>query len=311
MKYERFTELFFNFIRRFLFHSAFLLVLPLLFFNAIELQHHKYLKDHNYLKLIRQIDQLPSEQRESITAYLNNEFVLQYQILFWIPLLFVAKEFQEIYNKDIDETQTTQIGLSNNIPPPPPILQPKLISEYVPEKNEEMLQIESYYRNQNQIDLIKNSDDEVKNSNSKSNYSDLINKLQFTIDSKQNKFCQSEYSNKQLAGARHLAQVSDLDRESPQFKNARTQTIKDFSFIQNTQNKIDNQINTKIYIVLSEIAILKSSFGYLVGVQERISISIVIITLSSLIDMILFSDLMLFSNLIHILKSQDLQWSHI
>ncbi|CAD8108140.1 unnamed protein product [Paramecium sonneborni] len=311
MKYERFIEILCNFIRRFLFHSAFVLVIPLLFFNALELQHHKYLKDHNYSRLIRQIDQLPYEQKQSVTAYLNNEFVLQYQILFWIPLLFIAKELQEIYNKDIEETQTTQLGLSNNVPPPPPpILQPKLISEYVSEKNEEILQIESYYRNQNQIELNKYSD-EVKNSNNKSNQSDLLNKLQFTLDSKQNKIYQSEYSNKQLAGARHLGKVSDQQNEPPQFKTVRTQTIKDFSFTQHTQNKIDNQITTKLYIVLSEVAILKLSLGYLVGVQERIPISIVIIALSSFIDIILFSDFMLFSNLIHIFKSQNLQWSLI
>lgn len=56
MKYERFTESFFNFIRRFLFHTAIVFVIPLLFINSVELQHHKYLKDHNYSKLIRQID---------------------------------------------------------------------------------------------------------------------------------------------------------------------------------------------------------------------------------------------------------------
>ncbi|CAK57682.1 unnamed protein product (macronuclear) [Paramecium tetraurelia] len=183
MKYERFAESFVNFIRRFLFHSAFVLVIPLLFINAVELQHHKYLKDHNYSKIIRQIDQLPNEQRESITAYLNNEFSIQYKILFLIPLLFIIKEFQEIYDKEFDDTQKTQLATSNNVPPPP-ILQPKVISEYVPEKSEEVLRIESYYRNQNQYDQIKNSE-EVKNSNSniKLNQSDLLNKLQFVIHS--------------------------------------------------------------------------------------------------------------------------------
>ena len=53
MKYERFTESFITFIKRFLFYSAFVLVIPLLFINAVELQHHKYLKDHNYSKIIR------------------------------------------------------------------------------------------------------------------------------------------------------------------------------------------------------------------------------------------------------------------
>ncbi|CAD8188666.1 unnamed protein product [Paramecium octaurelia] len=299
MKYERFAESFVNFIRRFLFHSAFVLIIPLLFINALELQHLKYLNDHNYSKIIRQIDQLPNEQRESITAYLNNEFSIQYKILFLIPLLFVVKEFQEIYDKEFEDTQKTQLATSNNVPPPP-ILQPKVISEYVPEKSEEVLRIESYYRNQNQFDQIKNSE-EVKNSNSDSNskfnQSDLLNKLQFTIDSKQHQVFQSEYSNKQLARARHLGGEPDQNNESPQFKPARTQTVKDFSFTQhtqNTQNKVDNQITAKIYLVLSEIAILKLSFGYLVGVQERISIAVLIIALSSLLEIILFSDWMLF-----------------
>ncbi|CAD8193142.1 unnamed protein product [Paramecium pentaurelia] len=309
MKYERFTEQLINFIRRFLFHSAFVFIIPLLFINAIEIQHNRYLKDHNYSKLIRQIDQLPNYQRESISAYLNNEFLIQYKILFLIPLLFIAKELQEIYQKDSEETQLTQIGLSNNtFSPPPLILQPKVISEYVPEKNEEILQIESFYRNQNQIDQIKHSD-EVKNSNSKLNQTDLINKLQFTIDSKQNKICVSEYSNKQLARARHLGRVSDQDSELPQFKPARTQTIKDMQFTQHTQitqNKIDNQINTKINSILIEISIQKLSFGYLVGVQDSFKIAILIIALSSLQEIILFSDWMLYSNLIHILKSVNL-----
>ncbi|CAD8096831.1 unnamed protein product [Paramecium primaurelia] len=312
MKYERFTESFITFIKRFLFYSAFVLVIPLLFINAVELQHHKYLKDHNYSKIIRQIDQLPNEQRESITAYLNNEFSIQYKILFLIPLLFIAKELQEIYDKEFDDTQKNQLNSSNNLPPPP-ILQPKVISEYVPEKNEEILRIESYYRNQNHFDQIKNSQ-EVQNSNSKFDQSDLINKLQFTIDSRQNQVVQSEYSNKQLARARHLGKDNEQNNESPQFKPARTQTIKDFSFTQhtqNTQNKVDNQITTKIYLLLTEIAILKSCFGYLVGVQERISIAIIIIALSSLLDIILFSDWMLFSNLINILKSLSLQWQLI
>ncbi|CAD8093010.1 unnamed protein product [Paramecium primaurelia] len=309
MKYERFTEQLINFIRRFLFHSAFVFIIPLFFINAIELQHNRYLKDHNYSKLIRQIDQLPNYQRESISAYLNNEFLIQYKILFLIPLLFIAKELQEIYQKDYEETQLTQIALSNNtFSPPPLILQPKAISEYVTEKNEEIQQIESFYRNQNQIDQIKHSD-EVKNSNSKSNQIDLINKLQFTIDSKQNKICVSEYSNKQLAKARHLGRVSDQDSELPQFKPARTQTIKDLQLTQHTQitqNKIDNQINTKINSILIEISIQKLSFGYLVGVQESFKIAILIIALSSLLEIILFSDWMLFSNLIHILKSVNL-----
>lgn len=56
MKYERFTEYFFNFIKRFLFYSAFVFIIPLFFINAIELEHNKYLKDHNYSKLIKEID---------------------------------------------------------------------------------------------------------------------------------------------------------------------------------------------------------------------------------------------------------------
>lgn len=61
MKYERFIESLVNFIRRFLFHSAIVFIIPLLFINVVELQHHKYLTDHNYSKIIKQIDQLPFE----------------------------------------------------------------------------------------------------------------------------------------------------------------------------------------------------------------------------------------------------------
>ncbi|CAK57843.1 unnamed protein product (macronuclear) [Paramecium tetraurelia] len=311
-KHEQISDQILIFARRLLFYSSILIIFPLLIPNGLELQHNLFLDDHQYLRVVHLIDQLSTAQRETLSAYVNQEFSVKYKLMLLVPIVLLFKEIYLIAQINCKESQGKEINnnlaVSNEYPTNPIIFQAKNVSEYIPDRSEEILRIESYIRNNN-IEKRK-SIDEIKNSYL-NNQSDLLNKLQFTIDSKKpEKILYSQYSNKQLANARHLGVIEESEQKPANLKTIHSQVLNENSFSLDNQSKPDTHIQTRIKLIIGELIVLQIILGYTAGVQEKTILSVLFIMLSQCLIIDLFDDLMQFSNYHSIFQLQKPQWEH-
>ncbi|CAD8117617.1 unnamed protein product [Paramecium sonneborni] len=296
-KHELIAEYILNFVRRLLFQSSIIIFFPLLISNGLEFEQKQFKKSHQYLKIIHLIDQLQNDEKENLIAYVNQEFSVKFKMVLLVPIVLLLIEVYLIIQIKNQEPQNNEdnnnLAISSENQAPQIIFQPKNVSEYVFDKNDEILKIESYIRNNN-IEKMRSIED-VKSSYL-NNQSDLLNKLQFTIDGKKpEKIMFSQYSNKQLANARHFGQI-DESQQSPNFKTIHSQGLIENSDAFDSQQKTDQLIQRKINLMIGQLVILQIIFGYVTGVQEKLILSIFIIILSSCLIIDLFDDL-IFKNL--------------